>query len=176
MYPPLPSIPIGSAELNAYTTTSDGPTDTAHGNDSAEPQIPQTPQVTLTFLLVSGRRKTQSFDPQTTVGRVKELVWNAWPARDAGKILQDDDTLLPLSYGFVLGSQPRFHPHLQPLLPIVHLSIRPYAPPSEDPALSKKHLRRLSTAFGRRAPTAIVEDPSGNNAERTGCCGGCVIC
>ncbi|KIK25679.1 hypothetical protein PISMIDRAFT_676982 [Pisolithus microcarpus 441] len=42
-------------------------------------------QVTLTFLLVSGRRKTQTFDPETTVGRVKELVWNAWPTRDAGK-------------------------------------------------------------------------------------------
>ncbi|KAI6042011.1 hypothetical protein EDC04DRAFT_2564873, partial [Pisolithus marmoratus] len=42
-------------------------------------QVPQTPQVTLTFLLVSGRRRPQSFDPETTVGRVKELVWNAWP-------------------------------------------------------------------------------------------------
>ena len=44
-----------------------------------EPAIPQTPQVSLTFLLVTGRRRTMSFDPETTVGRVKELVWNAWP-------------------------------------------------------------------------------------------------
>ena len=38
-----------------------------------------TPQVALTFLLVSGSRRTMIFDPETTVGRVKELVWNAWP-------------------------------------------------------------------------------------------------
>ncbi|KAH9939190.1 ubiquitin-related domain-containing protein, partial [Amylocystis lapponica] len=66
-------------------------------------------QVSLTFLLISGRRRTMSFDPQTTVGRVKELAWNAWPSAEwqderppapsyfrilyLGKILQDDDTL-----------------------------------------------------------------------------------
>ena len=37
------------------------------------------PQVYLTFLLISGRRRTMSFESETTVGRVKELVWNAWP-------------------------------------------------------------------------------------------------
>lgn len=41
---------------------------------------PQMPQTSLTFLLVSGRRRTMSFEPDTTVGRVKELVWNAWPS------------------------------------------------------------------------------------------------
>jgi hypothetical protein len=41
--------------------------------------VPQTPQVSLCFLLVTGKRKTMSFDPETAVGRVKELVWNAWP-------------------------------------------------------------------------------------------------
>lgn len=43
------------------------------------PEVPQTPQVSLTFLLVSGRRRTMSFEPETTVGRAKELIWNAWP-------------------------------------------------------------------------------------------------
>lgn len=38
------------------------------------------PQCSLTFLLVSGRRRTMSFEPETTIGRVKELVWNAWPS------------------------------------------------------------------------------------------------
>ncbi|CDO69074.1 hypothetical protein BN946_scf184992.g23 [Trametes cinnabarina] len=76
--------------------------------DLAEETIPQTPQVSLTFLLVSGRRRTMSFDPETTIGRVKELVWNAWPNdwQDErppapsylrilylGKILQDEDSL-----------------------------------------------------------------------------------
>lgn len=40
---------------------------------------PPIPQVSLTFLLVSGKRKTMSFDHETTIGRVKELAWNGWP-------------------------------------------------------------------------------------------------
>ncbi|KIJ99334.1 hypothetical protein K443DRAFT_102472 [Laccaria amethystina LaAM-08-1] len=70
--------------------------------------VPQTPQTFLTFLLISGRRRTMSFEPETTIGRVKELVWNGWPGdwQDErppapsylrilylGKMLQDDDTL-----------------------------------------------------------------------------------
>lgn len=42
-------------------------------------EVPQTAQTSLTFLLVSGRRRQMTFDPETTIGRVKELVWNAWP-------------------------------------------------------------------------------------------------
>jgi hypothetical protein len=42
--------------------------------------LPQIPQTSLTFLLVSGRRRTMSFEPETTIARVKELVWNAWPS------------------------------------------------------------------------------------------------
>jgi hypothetical protein len=57
----------------------------SHGQQSdaefePEPSPPQMPQTSLTFLLVSGRRRTMSFEPDTTVGRVKELVWNAWPS------------------------------------------------------------------------------------------------
>jgi hypothetical protein len=44
-----------------------------------EQTVPQMPQVGLTFLLVSGRRRNMSFEPETTIGRVKELAWNAWP-------------------------------------------------------------------------------------------------
>jgi hypothetical protein len=43
-------------------------------------EVPTTPQAALTFLLVTGRRRTMAFDPETTVGRVKELVWNTWPS------------------------------------------------------------------------------------------------
>ncbi len=39
----------------------------------------QVPQTLVQFLLVSGRRRSMAFDPETTVGRVKELVWNTWP-------------------------------------------------------------------------------------------------
>ena len=42
--------------------------------------VPQMPQTYLTFLLISGKRRTMAFEPDTSVGRVKELVWNSWPA------------------------------------------------------------------------------------------------
>ena len=41
--------------------------------------VPQIPQTLVQFLLVSGRRRSMAFVPETTVGRVKELVWNSWP-------------------------------------------------------------------------------------------------
>lgn len=68
---------------------------------------------------------------------------------------------------------------------IVHLSIRWYALPSDDPSLSKK--KRLSVAFGRRLSTAAVgvgvgvggardgEQEGDGEVRRTGCCG-CTIC
>jgi hypothetical protein len=46
---------------------------------AAEAQDQQDPQTTITFLLVTGRRRTMSFDPTASVARVKELVWNSWP-------------------------------------------------------------------------------------------------
>ncbi|KAF9039463.1 hypothetical protein BDZ89DRAFT_382853 [Hymenopellis radicata] len=57
------------------------PTQVAEVERADEPagEIPRTPQISLTFLLVSGRRRTMNFDPTYTVGRVKELVWNTWP-------------------------------------------------------------------------------------------------
>ncbi|KAF5329077.1 hypothetical protein D9611_014308 [Ephemerocybe angulata] len=74
------------------------------------------------FLFLSGRRRVMNFDPDTTIGRVKDLVWTAWstPAATShtdgtpsgaqeveekppapsylrvlylGRMLQDDDTL-----------------------------------------------------------------------------------
>ena len=44
-----------------------------------QPIEPPIPQVSLTFLLVSGKRKTMSLDHETTIGRVRELAWNGWP-------------------------------------------------------------------------------------------------
>lgn len=49
-------------------------------SQTSEAPVPHTPQTYITFLLISGKRKTMSFEPETAVGRVKELVWNAWPA------------------------------------------------------------------------------------------------
>lgn len=98
-YPPLPPLPAAfqtapvavSDDADAVSQPAgtapfppvEGSTNGAQPH-SGEETIPQTPQVSLTFLLVSGQRKTQTFEPETTVGRVKELVWNVWPARDGG--------------------------------------------------------------------------------------------
>jgi hypothetical protein len=51
---------------------------------STQPQtvsqtVPQMPLIYLTFLLISGRRRTMSFEPESPIGRVKELAWNSWP-------------------------------------------------------------------------------------------------
>jgi len=208
-YPPLPPLPAAlqmalvAASDSADATSQpagttpippmEGSTNGAQPH-SGEEMIPQTPQVSLTFLLVSGQRKTQTFEPETTVGRVKELVWNAWPARDGdwqderppapsyfrilylGKILQDDDTLLRVGF-------PTSLPSALSGPTIVHLSIRPYALPSDDPALSKK--KRLSVAITRRLSTAGVnvgargmdaEQDSEDEARRARCCTGCTIC
>lgn len=166
-------------------------------------EVPQTPQTSLTFLLVSGRRRQMTFEPETTVGRVKELVWNAWPAdwQDErppapsylrilylGKILQDEDTLAKLQIPSYTPS-PAYLPHPQspaspvssrlssqlPPTTIVHLSIRPYSGPADDD-LKKKKGKRLSM-FSRQASSVAVNGPEENTApgEEAGCCG-CTIC
>ncbi|KAI0826999.1 ubiquitin-related domain-containing protein [Trametes gibbosa] len=148
--------------------------DGAAGAQLAEEPIPQTPQVSLTFLLVSGRRRTMSFEPETTVGRVKELAWNTWPNdwQDVrppapsylrilylGKILQDEDSLDKMSF-------PTQLPSAAPSATIVHLSIRPYAPQSEDIPKKKRRL----TGSQPRADAEGAEDRS------SGCCSACIIC
>ncbi|KAH9855683.1 ubiquitin-related domain-containing protein [Lenzites betulinus] len=145
------------------------------GDQLTEEAIPQTPQVSLTFLLVSGRRRTMSFEPETTVGRVKELVWNTWPNdwQDGrppapsylrilylGKVLQDEDSLDKLSF-------PTQLPSTSPSATIVHLSIRPYAPASEEvPKKKRRYTGGQPAAAG----------PEGAEEQTSGCCSGCIIC
>ncbi|VDC07439.1 unnamed protein product [Peniophora sp. CBMAI 1063] len=108
--------------------------------------VPQTPQASVTFLLVNGKRRTMQFEPETTVGRVKELVWNTWPndwqdqrppapsyfrILHLGKVLQDDDTLSRLNFATYIPSA------ATPPSTIVHLSIRAVAPPSDDGSKKK---------------------------------------
>lgn len=172
----------------------------AQQNTTSPTPIPQTPQVSLCFLLISGKRRVMSFDPETTVGRVKELVWNAWPSDwqdeqpptpwhlrvlHLGKILQDDDTLKGLSFA-VHTPTPEIP---SPTPTIVHLSVRPFGPgaPTPDDALKKK---RKSIRLGRwgstndaseAAITAPTDNAGSNGGNRPGedreasCCG-CIIC
>lgn len=181
-YPPLPNsiFPLGQAVSDAVVTSY-----TEASADGNTAQVPHTPQVSLTFLLVSGRRRTMSFDPAITIGRVKELVWNAWPTDwqeenppapshlrilYLGKILQDEDTLTHLSFPTSLSSSS------SPLPTIVHLSIRPSNISTVDDTMKK---RRLSNAFSRRgALSADTETApeSADDAVGRGCCCGCTIC
>ncbi|KAH9835114.1 ubiquitin-related domain-containing protein [Rhodofomes roseus] len=100
--------PPDAAELDATEKV-----DPEHAHQ--EQAVPQMPQVALTFLTITGKRRTMSFDPDATIGRVKELVWNAWPNEwqderppapsylrvlYLGKILQDEDTLSSASHSF----------------------------------------------------------------------------
>lgn len=68
-----PAQDITPTDANSNTqnssTTSPAPTPTVHAD----------PQITLSFLHISGRRRTLSFPADTTVARVKEVVWNTWP-------------------------------------------------------------------------------------------------
>jgi hypothetical protein len=66
MHPTTSSLPSESQQAEVLQTTP-------------VVAVPQAPQVALSFLLQSGKRRTMSFDSETTVGRVKELVWNGWP-------------------------------------------------------------------------------------------------
>ncbi|KAG6910737.1 hypothetical protein DXG01_008269 [Tephrocybe rancida] len=139
-----------------------------------ETPVPQTPQVYLTFLVISGRRRTMSFEPGTTLGRVKELVWNSWPSEwederptapsylrvlYLGRMLQDDDTLSKLNFPTHI---PQSNPAPTPT--IVHLSIRPFAPQGET-ELKKKRRNRQSDV----PPTAA--GTPGDEPGDAGCCG-----
>jgi len=70
--------PDVSVPLASMTTPVDE--STSHKASLQRQDVPQTPQAFVTFLLVSGKRRTMSFEPETTIGRVKELIWNAWPS------------------------------------------------------------------------------------------------
>lgn len=50
------------------------------GEAAEDSTVPQSSQTYVTFLLISGKRRTLSFEPSTTIVRVKELAWNSWPA------------------------------------------------------------------------------------------------
>ncbi|KAG8979958.1 hypothetical protein FRC05_007401 [Tulasnella sp. 425] len=122
--------------------------------DSAEPtQVPATPKVSITLLLVSGRRRTVEFEKQTTVGELKEIVWSTWP-------------------GALNLAEP-------PDATVMHVSVRSFAPTSnEDLKKPKKRgsrRGRSSSAADGAAATGVRGDDDEDDGAG-GCCSGCVIC
>jgi len=77
------------------------PHEDGQGGEETGAVVSQVPQTLVQFLLVSGRRRSMAFDPETTVGRVKELVWNTCP-----------NCMLPFPSPSPRLSQPRTHTHV----------------------------------------------------------------
>jgi hypothetical protein len=70
--------PISTLSQDQQQSVQKPPTSSTQPQVMSE-TVPQTPQTYLTFLLISGRRRTMSFEPESPISRVKELAWNAWP-------------------------------------------------------------------------------------------------
>ncbi|KAF7354810.1 Ubiquitin-like protein 3 [Mycena sanguinolenta] len=88
----LESARSSTTRIGVYDDDMDTPDNADEPQVESAPAVPEpTPQTSLTFLLVDGRRRTMAFDPTTTVGRVKELVWNAWPSGVSSSPLSLDE-------------------------------------------------------------------------------------
>lgn len=79
--PPVPVPGSGDGNGRGGADGADAPPPEGEQEEEETGAVvpPQVPQTLVQFLLVSGRRRSMAFDPETTVGRVKELVWNTWP-------------------------------------------------------------------------------------------------
>ncbi|KIK70036.1 hypothetical protein GYMLUDRAFT_537637 [Collybiopsis luxurians FD-317 M1] len=142
---------------------------------------PPTPVVSICFLLISGKRKVMTFEPETTVGRVKELLFHSWPTGQdwtderpptpshfrllhLGRILQDEDTLKACNF-------PSHTPSTSssPAPTIVHLAIRPSGPgipnPRDSSDLEKKNKSTRTRLVARFS--SVLANGDGNDAEPT---------
>ncbi|WVQ75799.1 hypothetical protein IAR50_005432 [Cryptococcus sp. DSM 104548] len=119
-------------------------------------ETPQPDKVHLKVLVISGQNCIYSFDPECTVGRVKELVWSSWPKEwtdpaqppspsymrilHSGRILQDDSSLtsnkLPAGPS---SSTPT----------VVHISVRSFSIKGDDDPKKPSAHRNLSRQSAR---------------------------
>ncbi|EAU82036.1 hypothetical protein CC1G_09638 [Coprinopsis cinerea okayama7 len=172
MSTPSPSTPeAGATPSSLEDSSSSQPPPPVPLPQTSNEAIPQTPQVYLTFLLISGHRRTMSFDPSIAVGRVKELVWNGWPGDwpseerppapsylrilYLGKMLQDDETLSGLKLPTHTPASSSGQED-KAVGTIMHISIRPFGPGSEVDGTMKKKPKRRGTrdrwrGYGRQS-------------------------
>lgn len=87
-----PSARTSRTRVDLLTTSPPGEITTAapsiqeeEGNAAPSQEPPREearaePMVSLTILVLSGDRKKFTFHPDTTAGRVKEMIWSAWDA------------------------------------------------------------------------------------------------
>jgi len=81
--PTLQPSPVHEEERAASSQPTPESSDTKplvaqQAGEPTEGTVPLTPQTYVTFLVISGKRRTLAFEPSTTIGRVKELAWNSW--------------------------------------------------------------------------------------------------
>jgi len=184
---PPPSLPADGVPTEAPATSQ--PEATGVPPAPAPTTVPAPPppkptDVAVTFLLISGTRQTMHFTPTMTFGRVKEAFWGAWTPETAadkppapsflrvlhmGKILSDDQTLAAAKFPNVSTN---------PAGTIVHISIRPFGPPTDEDIFKfKRRSRRFlsSTADSTAARPTSSTPNDADTSHPAGCCG-CVIC
>ncbi|KAG9104510.1 hypothetical protein FRC07_009789 [Ceratobasidium sp. 392] len=196
-----PSLPADGAPVETEASVP-APVTSVPASTPSAPQ-PNPTDVAITFLLISGTRQTMHFAPTMTFGRVKEAFWGTWTPENAadkppapsflrvlhmGKILSDDQTLAGSFVPFVELDVPMFTSYPAAKFPnvstnpagtIVHISIRPFGPPTdEDIVKAKRRSRRFLTSTtdstGPRPPAGLTpNDPEASHP--SGCCS-CIIC
>jgi len=151
----------------------------------AEPTpIPVTSKVSITLLLVSGRRRTVEFEPSITIRELKETVWSTWPTDWSDELPPSAAFLRILYLGRILTDETTLQSLNLPEPPestVVHVSVRSFAPTSSDEDLKKKPKKRgsrrsrASGADGGTAGADAADDGELEDEGAGGCCG-CVIC
>ncbi|KAJ3906661.1 hypothetical protein F5879DRAFT_629001 [Lentinula edodes] len=178
------------AGIEAQDGNGEGTTPSVTADIAAEGQIqaiPQAPIVSVCFLMISGKRRVMTFEPETTVGRVKELVWNTWPSGPdwqeerpstpshlrilhLGKVLQDEDTLEACDFPIhtpTSSSSLSITPHPPT---IVHLAIRPTVPGlnnSGDRGDEKKKNKGTRTRLVARFSSVLASPDDVDEASST---------
>ena len=75
----LPNVPPREITTTASSIQDEeGDAGPAEEPPAEEPRAE--PMVSLTILVLSGDRKKFTFHPETTAGRVKEMIWSTWDA------------------------------------------------------------------------------------------------
>lgn len=158
-----PSVPESSATSHPLTTAPD-----ESAKDGQEAVNPPVPMVHLRVLVISGDSHVFTFEPETTVGRMKELVWSMWPSDwsspaqppspsslrvlHLGRILSDDSTL----------SSNNLPAALPPTVPTtVHLSVRSFSIRAEDDTKKPSLLNPAGPRSGRNSAGGRDSNVSG---------------
>ncbi|WOO85820.1 Ubiquitin-like protein 3 [Vanrija pseudolonga] len=173
--PSTEAAPVAApaVETPAPEPTTTTPPPAAAPQPSTPPREPEPPHpmVHLRVLIISGQFHTFSFEPETTVGRMKELIWSMWPSEwtdpgqppsptwlrvlYSGRVLSDDSTLAGNNLATSLSATETT---------IVHLSIRSFSVHNDDPD-AKKH--GFTRATSRLSGTHSTRNAPGE--EVSGC-------